>query len=405
MGWATDLQDASFRGVQFECTATTDAYKKALAIHQAPYSNDAEIEDMGIDPRQISITAMYTGKDYLTWTNALEAVLAQTGSGELIHPIYGILQVQVMSWQIQHDVENVDYCAISMEFVKAKSDKLSLFIPSATAQSIDTKAMLASPAKALETELKALERDDPSAFFNTISKIRNGLQSAYKLINGVKNTVDDIASPADWMYGMVNDVSRLASFDVTDISAISKWRSLSKKVQKIGDIFSADDESQSPALRQAWRATVVASQVAVAQQVVNLTRTEMAKANSNASTTNINESSLTPPELAVIRQTVRQDLQQAIRDERNVTDSSLPSVAQINIYKHTADQIHAQIQTLIETRPPLTTTIVTYPSTTHLLAHSLYGDFTRSSEILRLNPNLENPALLRTGQELVVYAR
>lgn len=36
MGWQTDLQDASFRGVQFECTSTSDSIAKALAIHQAP---------------------------------------------------------------------------------------------------------------------------------------------------------------------------------------------------------------------------------------------------------------------------------------------------------------------------------------------------------------------------------
>ncbi|MDW5390544.1 DNA circularization N-terminal domain-containing protein, partial [Acinetobacter baumannii] len=32
MGWDTDLQDASFRGVQFECTSTKDTAPKTLAI-------------------------------------------------------------------------------------------------------------------------------------------------------------------------------------------------------------------------------------------------------------------------------------------------------------------------------------------------------------------------------------
>ena len=34
MGWDTDLQDASFRGVHFECTSVDDGMSKTLAIKQ-----------------------------------------------------------------------------------------------------------------------------------------------------------------------------------------------------------------------------------------------------------------------------------------------------------------------------------------------------------------------------------
>ncbi|MDT1904216.1 multidrug DMT transporter, partial [Acinetobacter baumannii] len=77
-------------GVQFECTSTKDTAPKTLAIKQAPYSDEAEIEDMGSDPRRISIQAVFTGPDYLTWVNALEAALSATGPGELIHPVFGV---------------------------------------------------------------------------------------------------------------------------------------------------------------------------------------------------------------------------------------------------------------------------------------------------------------------------
>ena len=38
MGWKDDLQDASFRGVQFECTSTNESGSKSLAVKQPPYS-------------------------------------------------------------------------------------------------------------------------------------------------------------------------------------------------------------------------------------------------------------------------------------------------------------------------------------------------------------------------------
>ena len=96
MGWKDELHDASFRGVQFECTSVSGAQAKTVAIHQAPYSNDATVEDMGNDARRITINAIFTGDDYLTWRKALEAAIAVTGPGELIHPTEGILQVQVL---------------------------------------------------------------------------------------------------------------------------------------------------------------------------------------------------------------------------------------------------------------------------------------------------------------------
>ena len=400
MGWKDDLYDASFRGVMFEVASTVDSYTKSIAQHQAPYSDDADIEDMGLEPRQIAVEAMYSGEDYLVWTNALEAALAATGSGELIHPVYGILEVQVVSWEVNHNTENVDFCSISIKFIKAKAEQRELFIPVATVEQIDTSLAVGAPAAALSKELEQLQHTDPNAYFNRIAQIRTGLQKAYQIINGVKKTVDNILSPAEWAYGLVNDVARLVTFDVTDISAISKWRSLSNRIDKLSSVFSDEDNSTST-LAQLWRATTTSSHVAVSQEIVSQTRSELSKNNDQSS----NEASMTPTELALIRQKVREELQTTIRTERAVTEENLPTSTQVAIYKQYADQVHQQIQALIETRPPLTTTVITQHCTVHLIAHQLYGDFTRSAEILRLNPMLENPAALRTGQELTVYAR
>ena len=142
MGWDTDLQDASFRGVQFECTSTKDTAPKTLAIKQAPYSDEAEIEDMGNDPRRISIQAVYTGSDYLTWVNALEAALSATGSGELIHPIFGVQSVNVVTYDINHDAENRDFCSISIEFIKEKPKKRELFLPVAVPEKLQQQPLL-----------------------------------------------------------------------------------------------------------------------------------------------------------------------------------------------------------------------------------------------------------------------
>lgn len=53
----------------------------------------------------------------------------------------------------------------------------------------------------------------------------------------------------------------------------------------------------------------------------------------------------------------------------------------------------------------MTKTVITVPCTLHWLAHFLYEDMSRANEIRQLNPNLVNPAALRPGMELIVYAR
>ncbi len=413
MGWKDELQDASFRGVQFECTATNDAASKSLAIKQAPYSNKAAVEDMGNDPRKISIDAIYVGEDYKIWLDALEAALLATGSGELIHPIYGVKQVNVASYNVAHAAEEVDSCKISIEFIQAEDKERPLFIP--VAVSIPLFSIPDSPITALQSVLKKLQQFNPNKFFSFVNKIRDGINSARQFLGAVKSTIENVLSP-DWIVGLIDDATRLVTFD-TNISAISKWRDVFKRIQRFEKLFQNDDDTPK-VMQQTWRAVQVATAVAVTQQVIATVRKEMSE-NKTVS--------FTPIELAVIRQANRKLLQQAISSERaliagssnvqnnnvgiNVEDDATASevifiaMTQIQVYKQLADQIHLQIQELIEVRPPITKTQILVPCTLHWLAHSLYGDMNRADEIRRLNPDLFNPAVLQVGMELTVYAR
>ena len=415
MGWKDDLQDASFRGVQFECTSTNESGSKSLAVKQPPYSNKASVEDMGNNPLKISIEAIFSGENYKIEMDALWAALVATGSGELIHPVHGVMQVYAESYQIGHVAEEVDACKISIEFIQAEDKERPLFIPIAVPVSIPLYSIPDSPVTALQSVLKKLQQFNPNKFFSFVNKIRDGISAARQFLGTVKGAIENVLSP-DWIVGLIDDATRLATFD-TNISAISKWRDVFKRVQRFEKLFQNDDDTPK-VMQQTWRAVQVATAVAVTQQVVATVRKEMAE-NKTVS--------FTPVELAVIRQANRKLIQQAINSERaliaaataaqnnnagiNVEDDAPASelifiaMTQIQVYKQLADQIHLQIQELIEVRPPITTTKVLVPCTLHWLAHSLYGDMDRADEIRRLNPDLQNPAVLRTGMELTVYAR
>ena len=370
---------------------------------------------MGNNPLKISIDAVFSGENYKIEMDALWAALVATGSGELIHPVHGVMQVYAESYQIGHVAEEVDACKISIEFLQAEDKERPLFIPIAVPVSIPLYSIPDSPVTALQSVLKKLQQFNPNKFFSFVNKIRDGISAARQFLGTVKGAIENVLSP-DWIVGLIDDATRLATFD-TNISAISKWRDVFKRVQRFEKLFQNDDDTPK-VMQQTWRAVQVATAVAVTQQVVATVRKEMAE-NKTVS--------FTPVELAVIRQANRKLIQQAINSERaliaaataaqnnnagiTVEDDAPASelifiaMTQIQVYKQLADQIHLQIQELIEVRPPITTTNVLVPCTLHWLAHALYGDMDRADEIRRLNPDLENPAILRTGMELTVYAR
>jgi len=60
---------------------------------------------------------------------------------------------------------------------------------------------------------------------------------------------------------------------------------------------------------------------------------------------------------------------------------------------------------VIARQPPLVRHTVESPCNLHLLAHRLYGDYSRAAEIARLNPGLREPNFLTPGQELDVHGR
>ena len=396
MGWKDDLQDASFRGVLFECTSTKDSVSKSQAAHQAPYSNKASIEDMGKDPRRISLNAVFTGENYKGELDNLRIALDETGTGELIHPIDGLCTASVLSYSVDHDAENVDTCYVAIEFMLGEDVEYQIFNPIEAIAEIDALSIVESPFDKLKAVLKKLQALDNDQFFQFVNRIRAGLQQARLILGLVKNTIEDILDPS-WLHGLIDDVTKLVTFD-TSISAISKWRDAFHRVDRLTGLF---DDEDSPELKQTWRAVQVATTVSMVQAVVGQVRTELSE-QQNQSTTAL---TLTPVDLAIIRQNTRQLIQTNIATERAQIELVFESVEQIQILKNFADQVHLQIQELIETRPPISTAVVPASCTLHWFAHYLYGDMTRANEILHLNPSLQNPALLRSGMELIVYAR
>lgn len=122
MGWAENLQNASFRGVQFDVLNTDEQISRDHAVYEYPFVDGADLHDLGRKARPFRMTAFLWGEYYEYKLEKLIAALDEGGDGELIHPVYGsVPSVIVTGYSIRHDAESPDSCTIDMSFLENRT--------------------------------------------------------------------------------------------------------------------------------------------------------------------------------------------------------------------------------------------------------------------------------------------
>ena len=117
----------------------------------------------------------------------------------------------------------------------------------------------------------------------------------------------------------------------------------------------------------------------------------------------LDEPVMVPQEIEAVVGNVRERVQnsidwiRAVSDEKTAYESS-------EALRTIADAVQTLGAKVLEARPPLVEHVAETECNAHLLAHKLYGDFTRAAEIVRLNPQIRNPNFIAKGQALHVYA-
>ena len=113
---------------------------------------------------------------------------------------------------------------------------------------------------------------------------------------------------------------------------------------------------------------------------------------------------LTPAEVESLTGNARDRLQDCLHAVRASQPQAV--VHQMSECLRDAAQAVQQLgEAALNARPPLVMRTVERPCNFHLLAHRLYGDYTRATELARINPQVRNPNFIAQGQEVLVYAR
>ncbi|EAQ65987.1 prophage MuSo2, DNA circulation protein, putative [Marinomonas sp. MED121] len=86
---------AKFRGVEFPLDTASGTSGRRAISHSYPKRDSGYSEDNGAVFKQEKIEGRFVGSDYVSRLQTLLNALNQSGPGELVHPWFGVMQVQV----------------------------------------------------------------------------------------------------------------------------------------------------------------------------------------------------------------------------------------------------------------------------------------------------------------------
>ncbi len=458
MSWSESMQDASFRSVRFDVINTRDSVERALAQHEYPYLDGADIQDMGAQPRSLQLTAMLWGDDYESRLQTLLQALDKRDAGDLIHPIFGSMpNMQVKLYQVNHEADNVDACTIDIQFVQSKTgnpffitgyptsqadaifnniqgmiDNANTLVENAlkplrTARSLMSKAKsLATAALNMTTIFKGEVTgftssttdfiNYPAAFFSDLQstlslKSANSQSSAGKSVGAYSMATTTSTTSAD-----TASQTALQTYAATPGLIMSDWSAVYAQANGVAALPAdlVTGEKEAPVAMPSRTTTAdIAELIALTSLAVTIELTEQASAILSEDTLT---AYMTPDDVETIVNAARQSIQDTIDQHRTLYAPSLNTISSneqplgleyepvISALKDIALSMQTLGEAVINARPPLTKRTVNRVANLHLIAYEWYGDFSRADELKRLNPKLRDPNDLKPGDIINAYS-
>lgn len=430
----TDLSQASYRQIEFEFVEIEDGFRKTMAKFEYPYTNGGDLEDMGLEPREVRLKAIFL-EDTYDKLGAFMAALEERGPGEVVHPVFGTFKAVPMIVSMRHD-ERAYYAEVDITFIEHKD--LSVVTPvlgagvklnlgsEQTAETID------EADAALRDELKdaGVPEGIPAAglgeggYMATISgymsKVRDVVRKVDSVVSTVKGYINAATSPFKLITSVVTFATNLpgtvlGSFAEGIESVAGAYSSLinapgkfvdsleiglSKIEKALGD-FEGDDS-----LKASWH--VCKSSALFAAATLELAVDEAAE---NGTTMNLKsygvsaEASrttvMTIDEIDEVAAVAREALNAAISTVREVYGDAgyeleLTLKRQALTIQEMADAVRLKREKIVEYEVPSSAPL-------HVIAFNLYGDAEEAERLLRIN-KIRNPNFIRAGEVIRVYA-
>lgn len=441
-GWHTVLQEASFKGVPFDVERIDERNGKALAEHARPFVSGVDLEDMGNTGREVSISAVFFGRQYSSRLLKLLEALEESGGGVLVHPVWGRMQNMVAaSWSYRHEADNVDWAAVDITFREGTEAQPVLVFENHFLMSLER--LIAR----IDTYRSMVE-----GFIDSVLAVKGGVSdlwgSALGIYSGLAGSFAAVRSlfgfsDADWPFN--GGSYSQAAFQTASKAAVRQLDGLiDAGLRQAAETGAAlDIQSGGLSVRQRFDEVVKAAESVLA--VPNRLRQDR-HGNAVADLIRLTDKQLQPlrlvsalsvtgalveiasemvedygeemsaPDLMQINRAVRYRIQKTVELLRETEKQALAEqVSAESVYsachqtvealRETAGRLNALVIAAINQKPPLIVRRAPLNGTVHQIAFAFYGDIGRADELVRLNPHITHPAFIRRNTLVNAYAK
>ncbi|WGE32597.1 DNA circularization N-terminal domain-containing protein [Actinobacillus genomosp. 2] len=427
-GWTMPIQQASFKGVEFDVIAVDDSFERSVIEHAYPFVNGADLEDMGLNTQTIRLQAVFFGSTYYTSYIRLLSILQQKGADVLVHPIRGRMpNMTLVSANLRTDSENINYVALDLTF-KESTEMQPIFVFEDSLISKIDKLLL-------DTERLF---DDGMTFWNSIAAfdiksrllgLWGALFASFEAVRSLfdldkkKYSIASSTSQRTYLKDGSGALHQLKEMVDSGIQGRADLTTLSLKSQLL-NITDAVDNTQAivskvakdEGFNRSKTVKLLGSDVVELGIMLDLiATTKLTKVLTEL--VEDNEDDLVISDLELINQVVREhwlSIVNKLREQQKHTQKGVLSDKTKAIYetaeklinniRNVAHQFTALILAVINKKPPLTVKIVQESGTIHKVAHYFYGNYERADELLHLNPQIRQPNFIERGTLLNCYS-
>lgn len=387
---APQLRRASFRGVPFEVTSSNLSIGRRTQTFEYPQRDDPFTEDMGRSKRTIRITAFVVGYDYIARMKRLIAACEKPGSGRLIHPWLGSMEVTPTDLSAPV-FESNRVASVSLTFVE--SGKLQY--PNAL---LDVGAKCLSAAQLLvnaefDEFVKTFDLSGAQDFVKeavgldlqgilnseTVQSVCDAFDLADELATLSHDVITLAEGGADVLFNRVLDTYGLQGF----ASTVHAWTDVSHRFRSLTQSSELNSAKPQAVASRTTSERIEKANAAGQAMIRGLSVANMVVAASEIGTSNDRLDASTPVQTAPYDDliAVRNEILEAI-DEESLKVSSDP------IYEALCESRSAVYEAITQRAENQARLVSFKPSSVQpalVLAYDYYGDASREAEIVGRN--------------------
>lgn len=365
--WREQLQQSSFRGVEFYVDDHTLEFGRRVQLHDYPFKDDAYAEDLGGKDAVYSFPAFVVGEDYRQQRDKLIEALNKKGSGTLVHRYLGRVRVQAGPSSLRETNKEGGIARFTLTFYKAESR-------AKPTSKVDTQQRVTAAAKNAQAVMK---QQFTSAYSVTgfpgwvkdkAKNVLSDIESRFSGLGVIDATIADFVGLPDALAGQVIG-------SVGSLSAMTQFRKL----------FSFGSDAAAVPTTTPSRVQQASNQEAIINLVQQSSQIEAARVASTRDYDSAQDAIAARDELSE----VLDKQMQTADDETYIALQDLRASMVQDLTGRAANLKQVRRYTPQATLPSL------------VIAHQLYQDADRATDIVSRN-NIGHPGFVTGGQALEV---